>query len=144
MTLNSSWSHIEKFLPLIHAFPFKWSSASIIFLIFIRCENLPSLNRSLFLLFVLFSFICLHWMEVLTTIQPSVSIWVTITLSLFLVMEFNTVRSMKIPFVLKNYSVWLLKYFNAVLLMPKTFNISLNVNSALYIFCFCTVWTDNE
>lgn len=51
-----SWTHIEKFLLLIHAFPFKWSSASIIFLIFIRCENLPSLNRCLFLLFLLIFF----------------------------------------------------------------------------------------
>lgn len=148
MTLNSSWSHIKKFLPLIHTFPFKWSSASIIFLIFIRCENLPSLNHGLFLLFVL---IFLY----LLTLNKSFDHYSTISFYLsdyyIVIISCDTIQYQRdpwkyltIPFVLKNYPVWLLKYFNAVLLLPKTFNISLNVSSALYIFSFCTVWTDNE
>lgn len=122
MTWNSSWSHIEKFLLLIHAFPFKWSAASIIFLIFIRCGILPSSNHGLFLLFllILFYFLTLEWKFWPLFYHQFLSEWL---LHCHYLLWWNSIlcdpcKYLTIPFVLKKLSSIIFKYFSAVLLLP--------------------------
>lgn len=92
--------------------------------------------------FCWFSLICLHWIEVMITSQPSISSPVTITLSFSLAMKF------KIPFVLEDYPVWFFKYFNVVLLLPawNLQHLSEYESSIalFFFFSFCTIRTDKK